>query len=104
MFRSFYPKLDPISMEYIIGIPRKVREAFLAPPNSGAIMGIFAFSLALTFPAPESDCFPFRCRGFGGSMVLATTSSDPVPLDKILRNNNMDIFFRVYHWLLMIYL
>jgi hypothetical protein len=45
------------------GVAEEVREAFLAPPNSGAIMGIFAFALALAFPAPE---FHFDVEGLEG--------------------------------------
>jgi len=75
------------------GAPEELREAFSAS-NSGAMLGTLAFVLALAFPAPASGCFPLRRRGCGGSMsmVLATNSSAPVPLDKILRNKH-DLFF-----------
>ena len=45
------------------GMAEEVREVFLAPPNSGAIMDIFAFALALAFPAPESH---FDVEGLEG--------------------------------------
>lgn len=41
-----------ILLRFHEGVPEEIREAFSAPPNSGAIMGIFAFALALTFPSP----------------------------------------------------
>ena len=71
------------------GAPEELREAFSAS-NSGAMLGTLTFDLALAFPAPASGCFPLRRRDCGGSMsmVLATNSSAPVPLDKILRNKH----------------